>query len=334
MKKALLVIVVFAAIGLFLPRIASAQEADSPFVHCLVLDKTLSMTGHGGTNIWDDVQKYCREWVDGIPVGSKLLFFTYDKELYGPQEFSIDSDADKEKVRKVIKEVNVDGRYTWIASNLAKVVDMVYDKYPENNKMIYLITDGKEEEPGSNFAGTMSKYSTKRGDYDHLYYVDLRGFADEKTTTIIENTDGADIGDGFVKFVTVRPELDSLNYIIGKTKQIVQQFVVANGDVSNDLSFDIKVDSVESKETGKTPNVSVNPSMNVSFDKLKKIEEGKYQFSFSLDFLNNSECECVVNVLLQGKTKDDKNLVFNPAGFAIKVSKQVRVVNVKNGGWR
>lgn len=332
MKKTLFI--VFAAIVLFLPRISSAQEADSPFVHCLVLDKTLSMTGHGGTDIWNDVQNYCSEWVDGIPIGSKLLFFTYDKELFGPQEFSINSEADKEKVRNVIRAVRVDGRYTWIASNLAKVVDIVYEKFPENNKMIYLITDGKEEEPGSDFAGTMSKYTTKRGDYDHLYYVDLRGFADESTTTTIKNTPGADIGDGFVKFVTVRPEIDTLNYLIGKTKQIVQQFVVTNGDISNDLSFDIKVESVESKENGRTPNVSVSPSMNVSFDKLQKIEEGKYQFSFSLDFLNNSECECMANILLQGKTKDDKSLVFNPTGFVVKATKQVKVVNVKNGGWR
>lgn len=332
MKKTLLVLL--AAVGMFIPRFASAQEADSPFVHCLILDKTLSMTGHGGTDIWDDVQKYCSEWVDGVSVGSKLLFFTYDRDLYGPQEFSIDSEADKEKVRAAIKGVVVDGRYTWIASNLAKVVDIVYDKYPDNNKMIYLITDGKEEQPGSDFSGTMGKYTTKRGDYDHLYYVDLRGSADEATKTIVENTPGADIGKGLVKFVTLRPELSTVNYSIGRTNQLVQRFVVVNGEASSDLSFNIKVESAESREEGKTPNVSISPSMNVTFDKLQKIEDGKYQLALSLDFLNNSECECDVNIILQGNINNDKSTVFNPSGFVIKAAKQSRVVNVKNGGWR
>ena len=36
----------------------SAQDFNNPRVHCLILDKTMSMTGHGGKDIWDDVKVY------------------------------------------------------------------------------------------------------------------------------------------------------------------------------------------------------------------------------------------------------------------------------------
>lgn len=306
--------------GLGMSYYASAQDADDPFVHCLVLDKTLSMKGHGGADIWDDVQSYCYEWVDGVSVPSTVLFYTYDKDLYGPQKFSINSDSDKQAVKKAIENVVVDGRYTWIASNLEKVLNQVYSsEYRDNNKRFYLITDGIEEEPGSSFKAVLDSYSTKRGDYDHLYYVDLRDSADDQTKDALNETEGADIGKGFVKFITARPEFPEVNYTIGQSQKLEQRFIITSGDVDPALAFSLQIESIKNIEQGdKTTNVSISPSTGISFSKLTKIEEGKFKLDFSIDFLNSSARECDIVVKLVGSNQDDKELAFSPSSFCIK----------------
>lgn len=298
---------------------ATAQKADDPFVHCLILDKTLSMKGHGGKDIWNDVQSYCVEWVDGVSTSSTILFFTYDKELFGPQVFEIKSEADKQKVKDAINKVKVDGRFTWIATNLDKVIKYAYSNYQNHNKRFYLITDGKEEQPESSFRDVLKNYSGERGDYDHLYYVDLNDSADQNTREALAETEGADIGKGFAKFVTARPEFSELNYVIGQTKTLEQRFIITNGEVLPELSFNLQIEKVNSVGgSGKTPNISINPSMEIVLAKLTKVEGGKYRLTFDLSFLNNSECECDIYVKLVGVKHDDYELAFSPSSFCIK----------------
>lgn len=318
-----------------------AQDANNPYVHCIVLDKTMSMTGHGGTDIWADVQNYCYEWIDGVPQSSIVLFFTFDKSLYGPQKFEINSDADKAKIKNVVKNVNVDGQHTWISSSLDKAIDYVHKNYPSSkyNRRIYLITDGREEQPQADFAQVLHHYNSWKGDYDYLYYVDLRNMAPESTKNAIKNTEGAGLGTGFAKFLTISPVVKTVNYLLGGSKSFEQIFLVSNDELFSRMSFDVKVDSVKTVGEGNVvPNVTISPSRNISVQRTRKMEDGKYKVTFTVDFINESLCECDIYVGLAGRNQGDNVLSFEPCGFVIHARNKPEppkpTVKTKEGkGW-
>ena len=189
MKKALLIFV----LAVFSCQIVEAQDANKPFMHCLMLDKTLSMIGQDKDrdNIWPDFQDYCFNWVDGIPQSTTLVVFTYDKDLSKPEVFVINTDADRQTVKDYIRNIKIDGRFTYIARNLRKAFEYVQENYPSYNKRIYLLTDGKEEEQGSDINGVLNLFDGSQSpDYNHLYYVDIKDKASEDLKNAIENNKG------------------------------------------------------------------------------------------------------------------------------------------------
>lgn len=292
-----------------------SAQTEKPYVHCIVLDKTMSMIGKGGTDIWNDVQNYCYDWVDGVPQTSTIVFFTYDRDLYGPQVFVINSDNDKKNVKEAIKNVVVDGKFTYIASNLGKAVNYVYNNFPDNNKRIYLITDGIEEEQGSDFAGVLHNYGSWRGDYDYLYYVDLNNKATDEIKREIDNTDGAVINPGFVEHMTMSPVMSRVNYILG-TSSFEQDFVVTGGKFIPGMTYNVKVDSViNCSGDGKVINVRINPYEDIQVDSINY---------FNLFFLNNSENECNVYVSLHGIPNENTELTFAPDNFCIHVRNKTK----------
>lgn len=322
MKKVIILLVAMLVGASF--QLVKAQDANNPYVHCVILDKTMSMTGHGGTNIWADVQNYCYEWVEGVSQPSTVLFFTFDKNLYGPQIFEIKSDSDKEKFKDAVRNIKVDGKFTYISSNLGKAIDHVYQNYPKAsyNNRFYLITDGIEEELGSDFAGVMKKYSGKRGDYDYLFYVDLRDLATEEIRYLVDETDGSIIGPGFPKLLTVSPMFSNVRFKIGQSKFIEQKFIVSNEEMISGISFSVKVDSVVMKDAQEDiVNVDLTPSLNIGESDLKRIEAGKYKVDFTPSFDGEElpQCECDIYVSLSGRSQEDKIIVFEPNVFCIKV---------------
>lgn len=333
MKRLLLLASILMGLGISY----SASAQDAPFVHCLVLDNTLSMKGHGGEDIWDDVQNYCYGWVDGVSAPSIVVLYTFAKEVSKPKEFKIDSDADKEKVKNAIKEVVVNGRYTWICSNLKQVKDAIYAKYTQNNKMIYLITDGIEEEPGkrpADFIRVLQEYGSQRGDYDHLYYIDINDKAAPEIKQAIEENPNVTITDELTHLITLSPLFTELNFVIGSSTKFEQIFKVSGGNVDPRLSFDVKVDSLSVVgETAATPNLTVTPA-TVTISNMKDVD-GQYMIEFNLNFINNSACECDIYVSLNGKSLDNNQLTFSPAGFCIKARNKVKpVIKFKGGiGW-
>lgn len=314
-----------------------AEDANNPYVHCIVLDKTMSMTGHGGTNIWSDVQNYCYEWIDGIPQSSTVLLFTFDQKLYGPQKFCIESDNDRQKIKDAVKNVKVDGQRTWISSSLGEAIKHIHNNYPKSNynKRLYLITDGKEEQPEANFAKVLQNYGSWKGDFDYLYYVDLRNLAPQSTIDAIANTEGADLGTGFAKFMTISPMIKKVNCVLGGSKSFEQHFLVSNEALFSIMSFDAKIDSIK-KIGGETvePNVTLSPSINISNKVAKKMEEGKYKVTFTVNFINESACECDIYVGLAGRNQSNNIINFEPGGFVIQVrNKPTPTVKVLHGGW-
>lgn len=318
-----------------------AQDANNPYVHCLVLDKTMSMTGHGGTDIWADVQNYCYEWIDGVPQSSIVLFFTFDRDLYGPQKFEINSDADKAKIKNAVRNVKVDGRHTWISSNLDKTIEYLNKNYPSSqyNRRIYLITDGKEEQLEANFSNVLRHYDSKRGDFDYLYYVDLRDMAPEDVKKDLENTPGSGYGSGFPKFLTISPVVKTVNLLLGGSKSFEQHFIISNDERFSQMSFDIKIDSIRKVgESNVVPNVTLTPSRNISQRNMTKLEDGKYKATFTVDFINESMSECDIYVGLVGRNQGSNVITFEPAGFVIKARNKPAppkpTVKTKNGlGW-
>lgn len=328
MKKALL----FIVLAVLSCQIVKAQDANKPFVHCLVLDNTLSMTGCCGyENIWSEVQDYCYSWVDGIPESSTILFYTFAQNLSNPVKFMINSDTDRNKVKESIRNVNVDGLKTHIVVNLLKVIDYLNENYTDYNKRIYLITDGVNEDEYRNegFSAVLQKLGSWQGDYNHLYYVDLLGQLDQKapkTYKDIEEDSNADVISGMTEIVTMRV-FDTIPYVLGVQQSFEQYFSITNGKVFDGLSFDFRV----------ADNVVILPSKNITIDNLIKVEEGLYKQSFTLSFPNNSEKECDINVELVGRNSSSHTIVFEPGSFCIQVRNktkgkvEIKEINGKKG---
>ncbi len=306
---------------------------DNQRVHCILLDKTKSMTGSGGgKNIWADVQNYCYTWIDGIKVPSTIVFFTYAMDLNGPQIFEIRSEDDKYKVKEAVKNVNIDGRHTWIASNLGRAWEYLQKNYPNHDKKVYLITDGIEEEMNSSLDDVVKKYSATRGDYDYLYYVDLNDLAPAEVKEVFDTSEGTGYGKGFLKFYEASPVFQRIGYVLGKTQSLEQYFLVEDKDFSN-MKFKVIVDSIAVIGEGiNVPNVSVTPG-TVSFKDLSR-EGDKYKYDFNIVFHNNSECPCDIFVKLEGVSSDDSDLKFVPSGFCLNVrNKEKMTVALPKGGW-
>lgn len=304
-------------------KMVEAQAVKSDHVYSIVLDKTMSMTGHGGTNIWPQVQDYCNELIDGIPQSSTVLLFTFDESLYGPQKFDIRSNADKNGIKRAIKEIVVDGRKTYISSNLDKNLDYIYDHYSDlsHNRIFYLITDGLEEEKESSFESVLRKYSLKRGEHDYLYYVDLRDLAPNNIKEAIKNTKGAGLGSGFAKFLTISPVYPSISFTIGRTNAIVQHFLVSNEELLSSISLSVKVDSVvKAGEEEINYNFDLTPSTSIGRNNMEKVEEGKFKVDFGVNFFNTNgtPSESDIYVKLLGRSNDNVILDIEPSVFCIK----------------
>ncbi len=328
----MLFFLVFVALS-FSAYIQSAFCQDNQRVHCVLLDKTMSMIGSGGgKNIWADVQNYCYTWIDGIKVPSTIVFFTYAQNLNDPQVFEIRSVEDKNKVKDAVRNVNIDGRHTWIASNLGKAWEYLNKSYPNCDKKVYLITDGIEEEMNSSLEAVVEKYEATRGDYDYLYYVDLNGLAPAEVKEVFENSETAGYVDGFPNFYDASPVFKQIGYILGKTKTLEQHFSVESKDYSN-LSFRVRVDSVAvSGESGIIPNVSIMPEF-VSFKDLTRSGD-VYKYDFNIVFHNNSECPCDIFIKLEGAAGLDGDLKFMPSGFSVNVRNKKMSVSLPKGGWK
>ena len=327
---------------LCLAQTASSQDSEN-YVHCLVLDKTKSMTGSGGgQNIWPDVKEYCISWVDGIKIPSTVVFFTYAKDLSEPQVFEVRSESDKHTVKNAIRGVVIDGRHTWIASNLSKAWDYLCQTYPQKTKKIYLLTDGIEEEMNSSFSNVVNQYSATRGDYDHLYYVDLKGTASSEVINTLNNCEGTSIGTGYHKFCTLKPAFKAIDLTLTKeidgaisgNKKLTQRFYV-EGEEMADYSFTAKVMVDPKSVKGGTPNPQITPS-KVQLKDLTK-EGDAYKYNFNIDFDNNSASPCEIIVKLEGTTGTESTLDFSPSEFRIKVTVDVKKegskVYVDGNGW-
>lgn len=338
MKRLLLFILLVA---LSFPQVLKAQNETKPFVHCIVLDKTKSMIGKDGTkagttNIWNEVQDYCCGMIDGFMPSSTVLLYTFDKELFGPDVFVIRDEADKTSIKSKVRNITVDGQKTWIASNLGKVIESVYSQYKDCNIMIYLLTDGIEEQPGCGIEEVINAYGGYTGDYDHLYYVDLRGLLRNSTSPCakefkdgFEKGEHLDIVDGYPKIVMMSPLINPVVHVIkdesldDKEFEATQIFQVTSGKLTEDFSFEVFVPGGNVDGL----NLDISPS-RITVNHMNKInDEGKYSIQLKVKIVNNASLkECVIPVSLKG-CKGENTLSFEPSRFTIETKMHVPVVH-------
>ena len=306
-----------------------AQNSNKSFVHCLILDKTQSMTGYNGAdNIWQDVQIYCGKWVDGVVVPSTVVFFTFAEDLSKPQIFELNSESDKSKLKKAIENVKVDGWNTYIYSNLEKAMNYLYENYPDDiKKQIYLLTDGADNQPGkdiSDFKSVLNSYSDKRSEFDYLYYVDLLDKANPDLKLELDKTPGGGYGKGYVKFITLNRLFPNITYTIGESTTVKQLFEVMADSLLSELSFNLTIDSVTVDRKKSDVSIDITPSRGISGSIMEKKESGKYEIPFKLDFYD-SITECDIYVSMKGNSKDDVNVEITPNDFCIKVRNKAKI---------
>jgi len=343
MKRVLLFIMLALGTSGLWQAMAQTQTKSKPFVHCIVLDKTLSMVGRDGTkqgttNIWDDVQNYCCGMIDGFSPSSTVVFYTFDKGLYGPEVFEIKGEADKTAIKNKVRDVTVDGQYTWIASNLAKVIEAVYKQYEDHSIMIYLLTDGIEEQQPCNIQKVIDGYEGYVGDYDHLYYVDLRGLlSNSKNPTTkefkdaFENGRHTDIVDGFPKIVSMSPMFPTIPHEIKENEEkassftVDQVFEVTSGELTKDFSFEASINNGSVK--GVKANFKITPSKVSIADMKPDKNKGMYRVTFEIENVSNvSLFDCTIPIQLKGCT-GEKTLTIEPSSFVIELVKQPDVLH-------
>ena len=346
----------FLLIALCFSQVLKAQDEVRPFVHCIVLDKTKSMIGRDGTkqgttNIWNDVQNYCCGMIDGFMPSSTVLLYTFDKELFGPEVFEIKSEADKTTVKNKVRSVVPDGQYTWIASNLAKVIDAVYKRFKNHNIMIYLLTDGIEEQQECNIEEVIQTYEGYTGDYDHLYYVDLRGKLRDSSNPcakefqgVLESSGKGSIVDSLTVIVNLAPQYKTLYHQVAENEEnkskftVTQIFEVTSGvqHLSKKLTKDLWFEAYIPEDSVKGVNFKIVPSKTFLGDMKPDEEKGKYRVEFEIENISNvSLFDCRIPVKLRG-CSGDKTVTIEPSSFVIEITKLLPPKPVPpdiDGGW-
>jgi len=305
----------------------NAQE----FVTCIVLDKTASMVGKpDGSNIWADVQNYTLNMIDAISINTTVIVFEFDGKCYGPKTFTISQQADKGAIKTYVKSVKPDGQSTAIYNALDVAWQYMQNNYSNHNKIIYLITDGRDNASQMSFSSVLSKFSANKGEYDHLYYIDLRDMADANIKNLVSQTESVSITKGFVKTITVQPIFQEIPVTLDKSNKIEQRFAISGGVLPESFSFNCQVVSPNNI------NADINPSGNIGQQNLTKIDDGKYSFQFGLDILQGQLVDSAeFKISLHSNSINEYLITFQPETFTILLkNKDVAKVKAKNGGWR
>lgn len=160
MKKSLVICCV-----LFLLTSILGCSSDSDFTGkkdvILVLDTSMSMIGHGGSNIMPGVKDSISTYVDELEAGDRVSFVTFDSDVVNYPSIIISDDKDKEIIKKYISATPVKGKWTQTYSMLNSVfnkAEELQEESPERQLVIVVMTDGIDDpSPGA----SQSKFNIK-----------------------------------------------------------------------------------------------------------------------------------------------------------------------------
>lgn len=114
----------------------------------LVLDTSLSMAGHGGKNIMENVKGSISRYIDDLEDGDRVTFITFDVEVKIYPTVLVDDENDKDIIKKYISITPATGKWT----NTYDMIKVVFAKAAELEKkdddrqiQIVVMTDGIDD---------------------------------------------------------------------------------------------------------------------------------------------------------------------------------------------
>jgi len=146
----------------------------------LVLDTSLSMAGHGGKNILEQVKGSISRYIDQLEDGDRVTFVTFDEGVKFYPTVLVDDENDKDILKKYISITPAKGKWT----NTFGMIEKVFDKADELERgeegrqiQIVVMTDGIDD-PSPARRGqriSMKDIANKHQGKDNwwIYFVDL-----------------------------------------------------------------------------------------------------------------------------------------------------------------
>ncbi len=335
MKKLIqlfLITSVFAG-GIIFNRPAHANNSDA-FTSVLIIDKTGSMMGRGdgyGDTIWFEVQEYLLDYVKGIQLNTKVIIYEFDRHLYGPTVFHVTNETVRDDIKNLITNIVPDGQSTAIYDALSKALHYLEENYKDNRKLIYLITDGRDNASSIPFSDMILEFSAKRGEYDHLYYIDLRDRASDDVKREATTNPNLTLTREFTKTLTLRPVFMTIPVVLDGETQFAQRFYVDGGVLPEGLKFHSRFEI----PTGQMLNIDIIPSHNISLNQLRRIEEGRFELSYTIELLAGNVDQVIeVPIKLEPINIPGYVFTFIPQNFILQLNEKRARVTAPAGGWK
>jgi len=137
-------------------RAAKTSAANKDVI--LVLDTSLSMTGHQGKNIFESVKGSVSSYLDSLQDGDRVTFVTFDEDVKVYPQVIIDDQNDRDIVKKYISITEAKGKWTYTLKMLKTVFALADQLTRESaskkgelkrNIVIVIMSDGLDDPPPS-----------------------------------------------------------------------------------------------------------------------------------------------------------------------------------------
>lgn len=319
--------------GITINKSAHANDTDA-FISVLIIDKTGSMMGRGdgyGDTIWFEVQEYLLDYVRGIQLNTKVVIYEFDRHLYGPTVFHVANESVKSDIENHITNIIPDGQSTAIYDALSQALIYLDENYKNNRKLIYLITDGRDNASSISFPDMISEFSAKRGEYDHLYYIDLRDRASDDVKREATTNPNLTLTREFTKTLTLRPVFETIPVILDGETHFTQRFYLDGGVLPEGFRFHSSFIIPD----GQILNIDITPSRNISSQQFRRIEEGRVELSYTIELLaGNVDQLLEIPVELEAVNLPGYVFTFIPQSFILQLNEKRARVTAPAGGWK
>lgn len=270
--------------ALIFSQIVSAQS-NNKVIHIILIDQTRSMIGEGdgkGIDIWEDVKKSIKKYVQNIDKNDSLIILTYTTQINKKKHFSVETDfvsiTDYITNLQVFPEKTATGIYNSMEECFKLYVDST------QRQLIYLFTDGRDNFSSISFQSVVNRFNANCGELDHCYYIDLRGSISQDIVQIINNNENFSLiePDDIENFFPVSLSLmfDKISYNINTTNTLTQRFSAVGTNIPDTILFKTKFNS--SCAFG---NIVISNGNNLM---LVKKESNLFEWVFNLEAYNKT----------------------------------------------
>lgn len=178
--------ITLCALCLVLSICLSCKNTHQPQDLIVVLDTSLSMTGHGGKNILPQVKESLNSFIDKMQSGDTFTFISFDSVVRVYPAVSVNDQNDRDILKKYISMVEANGPWTYTLEMLKAVLKSASDleaKDPKRQRVIIILTDGLDDPPPEVRLRQLSIKSISQpyqGKDWFIYFVNLGALKDSK----------------------------------------------------------------------------------------------------------------------------------------------------------